>query len=194
MLEREGWPRHSSRTFDDVLRASRAMSMCHKAYALSHSSFVAELGPVLYEALRTGRDAGLRCFIESNLSSLTFPWEGQPLPADWSSVLEYNDVHGVGDLALTKYYDAEGDAGLQEHWMTIEIGLSESARRCLLGPPFGPAGTLFDPGRMGSYFQSAEEAVRSRAALVGHEQPGLEPFLALLDEVVSSGKGLYVTF
>jgi hypothetical protein len=168
--------------------------MCHKAYALDHASFLADLGPVLYDALVTGRDAELAKFIDANLPKLSLPWEARPLPTDWRSVLEHGHVHELGDLALTKYYDADDDCGLQEHWLAVEGGLPQAARACLLGDPFGPPGNQFDPGHMGSYFQSPGLSAHSRDLLASRVEPELEPFVGLLEEIVRSGKGLYVTF
>ena len=170
------------------------MSMCHKAYALDYGPFRAELAPVLYEALLTGRDADLSEFISTNLERLTYPWEAKPLPTDWRSVLEVVDIHTIGDIALTKYYDADQDYGIQEHWMAVEAQLPESARVYLLGEQFGPTTNFFDPGRMGSYFQSPSLATRARQVLTGRTEPELEPFLRLLDQVATCGKGLYITF
>ena len=170
------------------------MSMCHKAYALDHASFMADLGPILYDALVTGSDGRLAVFIDANLANLTLPWEAKALPADWRSILEHVDVHTVGDLALTKYYDADDDCGVQEHWPAVDERLPERARACLLGEPFGPPSNLFDPGRMGSYFQSPSSAARSRDVLAARPEQELESFLALLEEIGKSGKGVYVTF
>jgi len=170
------------------------MSMCHKAYALDHASFMADLAPLLYGALVTGRDAELASFIDRDLTTLTLPWEGKPLAPDWRSVLENGDVHEIADLALTKYYDVDDDCGLQEHWTAVDEGLPAPARAHLLGEPFGPPENVFDPGRMGSYFQSPSAAAESRDVLGRRREPELRPFLTLLEQVVRSGRGLYVTF
>ena len=168
--------------------------MCHKAYALDHLAFTTDLAPTLYEALASGHDAALAEFISRNLARLTFPWEAKPLPADWRSVLENGDVHEVGDLALTLYYDADADCGIQEHWLALEERLPSAARASLLGEPFGPPDAVFDPGRMGSYFQSPSLAAQSRDALHSRSEPELQPFRALLDQVARLSKGIYVTF
>jgi hypothetical protein len=170
------------------------MTMCHKAYALDHASFIGDLAPILYDALVSGRQAKLAEFVDRNLALLTLPCEARPLPADWRSVLEHGDVHEVGDVALTLYYDADDDCGLQEHWLAVEEALPPAARACLLGEPFGPPDNLFDPGRMGSYFQSPSSATQSREVLGSRGEPELQPFRALLDQVATSRKGLYVTF
>lgn len=170
------------------------MSMCHKAYALNYEAFAIELAPILYRALQTGRADELTALIDANHPSLTFPWEAAPLPADWRSVLERGDPHELGDLALTKYYATAEDYGLQEHWLPAGQNLPQRLRACLLGEPFGPTNNLFDPGRMGSYFQSAAVAAQSRRWLVGRTESELERFVELLEQVVQSNQGLYVTF
>ncbi len=170
------------------------MSMCHKAYALDYEAFAAELAPVLYRALETGHHDELAALIDANQSRLTLPWDGDPIPADWRSVLEQGHDHELGDLALTKYYDPAEDHGVQEHWLSIDEALPEMLRASLLGAPFGPKGNLFDPGRMGSYFQSAAMAAQSRQLLLGRTEPETEPFRDLLEHVVQSNQGVYVTF
>lgn len=170
------------------------MSMCHKAYAFDHAAFMAELAPILYEALETGDDTGLAEFIDANSGSLTLPWEAEPLPLPWRSVLERGDVQELGDLALTKYYDADDDCGVQEQWMDLQERLPENARPCLLGEPFGPRESLFDPGRQGSYFQAPETAAHSKTVLQAENNEKLGLFFELLGRVAKSGTGLYVTF
>ena len=72
--------------------------------------------------------------------------------------------------------------------------LSPEAKPCLLGAPFGPPGNLFDPGRMGSYFQDSAEAIRSRDVLRKLSFSDLSSFLTCLEQAAASGRGLYVTF
>ncbi len=170
------------------------MSMSHKAYPLNHDAFKTELAPILYRALETGGDDELAAFIDANQPNLTLPWEAAALPDNWRSVLERGDPHELGDLALTKYYDAGEDHGLQEHWLDVEDTLFKRLRVCLLGAPFGPTTNLFDPGRMGSYFQSPEMAAESRDLLHGHAEPEIESFVEFLELVVRAKLGLYVTF
>ncbi len=94
--------------------------MCHKAYALDYEEFSVELAPILYRALETGHNDDLTALIDANHQALTFPWDGTPLPEDWRSSLELGDTHELGDLALTKYYDAAEDCGLQDYWLVIQ--------------------------------------------------------------------------
>lgn len=168
--------------------------MCHKAYALDYESFLVELAPILYRALETGHNDDLTALIDANQKALTFPWDGMPLPEDWRSSLELGDTHELGDLALTKYYDAAEDCGLQNYWLVLQNTLPEDVRVSLLGTAFGPAKNVFDPGRMGSYFQTPAMAGTSLEYLRGKTAPASEPFLTLLSQVVQSNRGVYVTF
>ena len=170
------------------------MSMCHKAYALDYALFSRELAPVLFDALATGHTSELSSFVDTHTKALTFPWDASPLPEDWESALHVGDVHEIGDLALTMYYDADDDCGLQELWSGIDDQLPDAARPCLLGTPFGPPENLFDPGRMGSYFQDPSEVVRSRDVVGTLSSYDLSRFLALLEGAARSSRGLYVTF
>ena len=169
------------------------MSMCHKAYALDHEAFAAELAPILYRALETEHRDELAALIDANHRRLKCPWDGTPLPADWRSFLERGDAHELGDLALTRYYDAAKDHGLQEHYLAVEEALPLPLRASLLGAPFGPTQNLFDPGQMGSYFQTAATAAESRERLLGRTERGMESFIVLLEQVVQSNCGVYLT-
>jgi len=110
------------------------------------------------------------------------------------AVLERGDAHELGDLALTKYYDPAEDQGLQEHWLAIEGGMPAPLRPSLLGASFGPTSNYFDPGRMGSYFQTSEMAAESCERLLGRPEREMESFMELLVHVIQSSRGLYVTF
>lgn len=158
------------------------------------SSTPAPTAQILFEALATGDTSDLASFVDRHVKALTLPWEASPLPDDWRSELRVGDAHEIGDLALTKYYDADDDCGLQEFWSTIDDQLPDAAKPCLLGAPFGPSENRFDPGRMGSYFQDPSEVVRSREVLRTLSSSDLSHFLALLEKAARSGRGLYVTF
>lgn len=155
---------------------------------------MAELAPILYLALESGCDDELAAMIDANQRDLTLPWESSALPDDWRSLLECGDAHELGDLALTKYYDAADEHGIQEHWLIVEKNLSDPLRLCLLGSVFGPNTNAFDPGRMGCYFQSREMAAESRELLRGCAEPGITDFVEFLEQVVAAKQGLYVTF
>lgn len=53
---------------------------------------------------------------------------------------------------------------------------------------------VFDPGRMGSYFQTSEQVLESLAIVRELEIPSIEPFQELLEECSQQGLGIYVTF
>ncbi len=146
--------------------------MDHKAYAFDYAGFQRRLAPILYAALETGDAGPLRAFIEANRAELTDPYEGEPLEE-----LPDGDVHELGDFALTAFYDPACDIGLADDW--------EEAGDAALGVPFGPPSNLFDPGRMGSYFQSPELVERNRRTATDE---GARQMLAETDA------GLYLTF
>jgi hypothetical protein len=136
------------------------MSMSHKAFAFDWDRFFAELLVPLTEALGANDPAGLHRFIEQNRSHLRDPYEGLPLPEDWSQRLETGSVHELGDYALTRYYDPQSDLGLGEIWLTLTESISADAQAALLGSPVGPAANPFDPGRLGSYFPHSSRGLR----------------------------------
>jgi hypothetical protein len=98
------------------------------------------------------------------------------------------------DFALTKYYDPSRDFGVHEHWIRLDDELPKPARNALLGFPVGPAGSLFDPGALGAYFQTPSMIAASLAALESHRHPELKIYLGLLRTITQSRGGLYVTF
>jgi hypothetical protein len=63
-----------------------------------------------------------------------------------------------------------------------------------LGKPLGSAGVVFDPGRVGSYFQSPEFVRQSVRLLQRCPQSELRGFHELLSRAAVAGRGLYVTF
>ena len=178
------------------------MSMEHKAFLFDHSRFEAELGKTLHEALQSGNIKELVRFIEINVNQLKDPYEGAPLDLSWDDLLETRDAHQYGDFALTKFYEPEFDLGLGSDWALVERGLTKSsdvAPAFILGRPFGPAQNLFDPGKMGSYFLSAEEVKKKSAQLrtlmnkasLCELLPGV---VQVFRKAADSGKGLYTTF
>ena len=170
------------------------MSMCHKAYVLDYVGFSAELRPLLEQSLASNDVSALMAFVDAERARLTLPWEAAPLPPNWREDLEHGDVQEVGDLALTKYYDADDDCGVQEHWRDVDERLAPGIRGALLGEPLGTNGAIFDPGKMGSYFQSPEAVRQSARLLKGSPLPELMPFCELLSRAETGGRGLYVTF
>ena len=177
--------------------------MCHKAYAFDWYAFERdELYEILFRALKTNDTAGLYSYIEANRCLLKDPYEGEPLDENWRSMLENRDVHELGDFALTRFYNPAGDYGVAESWIDINDALPKYARGTLLGFPFGPRNNLFDPGRMGSYFQTPVQVLKSLTRirrvrlqrLEDYQREHIETFQALLEECVSKKLGLYTTF
>jgi hypothetical protein len=76
--------------------------------------------------------------------------------------------------------------------MRIEEGLPPEGRGALLGIAIGPATNLFDPGGMGSYFQTPHEVARSLKVLGA--VPQLAQYCEGLTRAVNNSRGLYVTF
>jgi hypothetical protein len=177
-----------------------AVSMSHKAYAFDWSAFERdELHSILLDALSSGDTNGLMRYMEANQHHLKDLYEGGPL-SNWKNVLENFDVQEFGEFALTRFYDPEGDRGLGNDWFHIDEHLSEADRATLLGTPLGPSNAYFDPGRLGSYFQTPQEVVGSlarvqRIVLLDDDlRESLAGFEDLLAECAEAGSGLYVTF
>lgn len=179
------------------------MSMSHKAYAFDWPAFESDdLYGLLFAALTSGDSAGLIHYIDVHREDLKDPYEGNPLADDWRDMRENHDVYEYGDVALTRFYDPAEDAGIGNPWLAIDDQLPEADRAALLGTPFGPPSDSFDPGRLGSYFQTPREVARSLArvrrfklsALEDYHRKSLERFRDLLEECEKAGSGLYVTF
>jgi hypothetical protein len=94
------------------------------------------------------------------------------------------------------------DYGLVYDYLDLAKRLPEADLTALLGTPFGPHGAYFDPGRLGSYFQTPQEVVRSLARVrridlsnIDEDQRESWPqFRKLLEKCAKAGSGLYVTF
>ncbi len=179
------------------------MSITHKAYAFDWSAFERdELHGILLAALSCRDTAALCAYVNSNLEAIKDPYEGEPLGEDWQELLENRDVQEYGDFALTRFYDPAEDRGLGDSWRAIDLEFAEIDRAAFLGMPFGPVGAHFDPGRLGSYFQTPTQVLASRTqmrqcklpGLKGRSRKSLEQFNEFLVECVEAGSGLYVTF
>jgi hypothetical protein len=178
------------------------MALEHKAFIFDYSSFQAELQPLLEEALRSGEVFALVDFINKNLPALSDPYEGERLTSGWWSLLEEKDAHQYGDFALTKYYDPQADIGLGRRWETTEAALVQAfgSAKALLGSPLGTPGNLFDTGKAGAYFQTAEEVQGNRDRLeeAARRDPALrasaQGVLRMLNAAAEGDRGLYVTF
>lgn len=180
------------------------MSMDRKAFVFDYECFTVELADLLKDSLVTNSVKGLANFIHKNFSLLTDPYEGEPLDTDWEeNILEIRDVHEYG-IALTKYYNPDRNIGLSHAWQDIETILASEIYihpyQIILGEQFGYTDRYFDPGRMGSGFQSPE-IVRENAEIIEsiiNTKPELSIALAdlasMLQKAVDSGEGLYITF
>lgn len=174
------------------------MTMVHKAYAFDWLAFERELLGVFDRAMATKDPAELHRFIDARREWLKDPFEGNPLTDEWwQREVDPADVHQVGEVALTRYFDPTEDWGLQSQWIHLDRRLPEQARAAVLGQPIGPPDDPFDPGKQGTYFQTPAQAAESLAVLRRAdlpECPEVETFVSLLGQCVDEGKGLYVTF
>lgn len=171
-----------------------AMSMSHKAFVFDWNGFQSELAPLLARSLADGDTVRLIEFGSRHQISLREPYEGEPLDPDWIEHLEIGDVQEVADFVLTRYYDPTQDRGLGGLWSVLDDSLDAGQRQALLGRTVGPETEPFDPGRMGSYFQDEETARKSLDVLRQLTRPEVANFVSLLEQAVTSSKGLYVTF
>jgi hypothetical protein len=166
------------------------MSFSHKAFAFDWSAFELELAPKLKLGLQRGDTEFLEDFIEVHRNSLRDPYEGEPLPENWRDLLEAGDIQELSDFALTRYYLPSADFGVGEEWSVLSDRASEVERHAMLGSAF----ESFDPGRMGSYFQSSRVAAASLQILGNLGDDSAEVFKDGLRKAVNSGLGIYVTF
>jgi hypothetical protein len=179
------------------------MSMEHKAFVLDYEAFKWQVGNLLESALMTGINDKLVQFIWTNITRLKDPYEGEPLDESWEDLIEVKDAHSYGDFALTKFYHPAIDIGLGDDWEEIQDllkGVSSELGTAILGRPFGPERNYFDPGKMGSYFQTSGEVQESLSLLndLARRKPEISPALnkaiEMLQHAADAGKGLYVTF
>ena len=170
------------------------MATEHRAFAFDWTAFEGDLLPLIVPALQSGDGRSLASFIEAYRPDLRDPYEGEPLPSDWQSLLVIGDVQELADFALTRYYRPGDDRGLGTSWRAIDEVAPPAVRTALLGRPIGPDGNRLDPGRMGSYFQRPCEVERSEAVLAAASLPELSDFRGLLAACSSGRRGLYVTF
>lgn len=175
-------------------RVSISMSMDHKAFAFDWDAFESELLPVLTQALETSDTAALKAFIDEHRESLVDPVSEDLLAEDWQDTLVSGDVQELADLALTKYYEPTEDCGLGEWWDEINKSLAPAAGAALLGTPLKGGAQVFDPGRMGAYFQSPTQTGASAKALGSVSMPDVEEYRDFLKGCAEDGMGVYVTF
>ena len=159
------------------------MSMDHKAFAFDWDAFESELLPVLTQALETSDTAALKAFIDEHRESLVDPVSEELLAEDWQDTLVSGDVQELAE-----------DCGLGEWWDEISKSLAPAAGASLLGSPLKGGSQVFDPGRMGAYFQSPAQAGASAKALGSVSMPDVEEYRDFLKGCAEDGMGVYVTF
>lgn len=180
------------------------MSLEHKAFIFDAEKFNDELKPYLEADLRSGKSGQVRNFIISNMSLLTDPYEGEELDEYWEDMIEDKDAHQYGDFALTKYYCPLADFGLGVDWESIQNILVDTMNfqfSPVLGIPLKVGEEVFDPGKMGTYFQKNSDVAESLDNMSSIEcfvpKNLIEPFnsfKSLLEEALKKNKGLFVTF
>jgi hypothetical protein len=174
--------------------------MDHKAFLFDFDRFDRELRPLLESALWTGDFCAMISFIDEYRANLRDPYEGEPLGEDWRNMLEVEDAHQFGDFALTMYYDPRENIGLGGKWERIQdLVAGDGPGSSILGSPMGPSKAPFDPGKMGSYFQSANQVREHHAYLLDRvgrvaTPDELVPAIAMLAAALDARTGLYVTF
>ena len=172
------------------------MSMEHHAFSLNYRAFETALLPVLNRALESSDLKALMAFVDANLDHLRTPYDGGGLGPGWREELEVGDVQEVGDFALTRFYDPTEDIGLGSQWIAVAEAVKKVADpySLLLGTPVGPAGRLFDPGRLGSYFQTEGDVTNGLEVLNRSNVRALDAARKMFEKASAQGCGLYVTF
>lgn len=167
--------------------------MEHKAFVFDDAGFARALQPLLEESLRSDDVAPLREFIKAHRQDLRDPYEGAPLDDDWESMIERREADQYGDFALTMYYDPSVDVGLGVQWQAIADALATQGISAHL--LLGTAIPRFDPGKQGSYFQSAREVSEALHRIEQvRDSSSVAPALTMFRAAASAGRGLYVTF
>lgn len=174
--------------------------MEHKAFLFDESSYAREFAPILKKALEINDINSIRHFVNSHISLIKDPYEGNLLDSDWETLVEIKDAEQYGDFALTKYYDPTQDIGLGHFWSDISDILGSGLSHLALGEVIRSGNKIFDPGKMGSYVQSKENVIRNSILLKEEivKNSDLEAPLSrlknMLKRAVESGLGLYCTF
>jgi hypothetical protein len=178
------------------------MSSEHKAFVFDYFNFELQLKDILESSLINDDSSALSTYIMQNLSYLKDPYEGETLDDNWESMLETQDVHQYGDFALTKFYNPQEDIGVGYEWADLHNFLSHKpgCENIILGLPIGSDGNYFDPGKLGSYFQTSNEVKKNLRLLedIIEKDPEstlrLEGISKMLQSAGREDKGLYVTF
>lgn len=79
--------------------------------------------------------------------------------------MEINDLQDYADIALTKFYNPAEDIGLNYEWLRVvkifNEELSLDGDRFVFGQQICSTSYCFNPGRIGSYFQSFDDTQRN---------------------------------
>lgn len=182
------------------------MSMNYKAYMFDYDKFQDELGNQLYGALEKNDSTTLVKYIDENVKVLKIPSDGRLIDSSWRLLLPNWTVQLYGDLAITKFYNPGLGILIGPLWLPIDEFLHTKLGEdttILFGKPFGPDNNPFDPGVMGSYFQSPQEVQTNFTLLhdLVSDNPELLQQYDSFDEIIDlfgnsarNQKGLYVTF
>jgi hypothetical protein len=179
------------------------MSIEHKAFIFEYEKFSSELKETLEDALSSGSHSALRAFIVREKKQLKDPYEGEPLGEDWEEMIGEADPEQYGDICLTKYYEPSIDIGLGDDWEQVEselknLGLNSGC--VLFGLPIQGGSRNFDPGKIGSYFQSPKEVDANLALILKYVSKSKDlkiifnGLIEMLGAANSKNLGLYVTF
>ncbi|HEY9692878.1 MAG TPA: hypothetical protein V6D15_11765 [Oculatellaceae cyanobacterium] len=179
------------------------MSFDHKAFVFDYNSFERELKSIIEDAIDTGSYEDLERYIIANLNFLKDPHEGESLSEDWKEMLEYQEnPDQYGDFAMTKFYNPAEDVGLGHEWADAQSILSNEFEdsSIVLGTPIERNAVFFDPGKMGSYFQSSNMVIENKQKIdiLIKQKPEyakiLEPVTYMFECAIAVNKGLYITF
>jgi hypothetical protein len=175
--------------------------MDHKAYPFNFNAYSLQLHHILVSALASGELRDLTQFVEREKESLSNPYEGDPLPADWRETFKIAKLQYCGQLALTKYFNASEEIGLGHEWEDAIAALNSAGydgEGIVLGDVVQGGDVVFDPNRLGSYFQTPEKVVDGwhavRAVMESDPGSSMEWLLRMFEVPKAKGFGLYVTF
>lgn len=130
------------------------MSIIHKAFCFDCLAFDKDLQPLMELSLLVNDPTQLIAFIDSDYRDFIDTYEGVALNKVWKNLLvDFNDVHEIGDYALTRSYDPQRDFGIEDAWLTIDEILTPFELCALLGSTLGRE-SFFDRGKLGAYCQS----------------------------------------
>jgi hypothetical protein len=175
------------------------MSMVHKAFVFDYEAFHAELAPILAEAMDMRKVDELAAFIDDNLASLWDLENDTRLDKSWRIQLTETSVDELGDLALTKYYNPIELVGLEYDWRRLWKLLEPlKLGNLIFGKMFTTKYSGFDPGQMGTYFQSPEQVkenlttTQSLLSQYPEYKKELDLTIKMLSKAAVENKGLFI--